>query len=419
MNSSGRAARGLFLLLACGAAGCTFGPHALERTRLPYNEAVKTTSEEQLLLNIVRLRYVDTPSSLGVATIAAQFERTQSVAATPFYTAAAAGMLGTYRGTVLPQASLSGADRPTFTLTPLDDQEFTRRLFTPQTLEGVIYLAKTTWPIQTVFRLYLENLNWVSNAETASGPTPKQAPVYADFLRGMDLLQTMQDRKMIVISQEDRSEPIGGPLPAERVTAREIVESAKNGHEYRKDEQGDTWTLVKKSPHPVLNVHPAAVNSPEMLEFARIFRLKPGQKRYDITMEELTPFPVTYPPEGVTKIDLETRSLLQALYFVAQGIEVPPEHLARGLVTVTLDETGQPFDWQQVTRGLFHVCWAAGKKPPPDAHVAVQYKGYWFYIDERDQDTKATFSLLLEMSRLELQGKDSRGPLLTLPLGGK
>ena len=52
--------------LAAGASGCSLGPRALERTRLPYNEAVKVTTEEQLLLNIVRLRYTDSPSSLGV-----------------------------------------------------------------------------------------------------------------------------------------------------------------------------------------------------------------------------------------------------------------------------------------------------------------------------------------------------------------
>ena len=48
-------------------AGCSFGPRALENTRLRYNEAVKTTTEEQLLLNIVRLRYTDNPSSLAVS----------------------------------------------------------------------------------------------------------------------------------------------------------------------------------------------------------------------------------------------------------------------------------------------------------------------------------------------------------------
>src|SRR5204863_2235961 len=125
----------------------------------------------QLLLNIVRLRYVDTPSSLAVSTIAAQFELQKNLQLTPFFTSAGSDVQVSSFGTLLPQFQIQHADRPTITLSPLDDQEFTRRLFTPQTLEGILYLAKTTWPIATVFRLYLENLNWVSNAQSASGPT--------------------------------------------------------------------------------------------------------------------------------------------------------------------------------------------------------------------------------------------------------
>ena len=51
--------------------------------------------------------------------------------------------------------------------------------------------------------------------------------------------------------------------------------------------------------------------------------------------------------------------------------------------------------------------------------MAVCHLGYWYYIDEADQDTKATFSLLLQLSRLELAGKTGQGPMLTLPLGGR
>jgi hypothetical protein len=38
-------------------------------------------------------------------------------------------------------------------------------------------------------------------------------------------------------------------------------------------------------------------------------------------------------------------------------------------------------------------------------------------VDEADQDSKSTFSLLVELSRLELTGKSGPGPQLTLPIG--
>jgi hypothetical protein len=405
-------------LAALLGAGCSaFGPAALETSRLQYNEVVKKTTEEQLLLNVVRLRYTDTPSSLAVSAIAAQFEIAKNFQVTPFFVASGAEVARSYAA-VLPQLGIAGVDRPTFSLTPLDDQEFTRKLFTPLPLDGIIYLAKTTWPIATVFRLYLENLNWVSNAQTASGPTPKGAPVFEDFLLGIRGLQALQERGQIVFTVEERAEVLGSPLPAGSVTARDVVEAAKSGYEYRLDD-GGTWTLLRKTTQPFLLVDPQASESADMRDVARAFKLKSGLTRFPITQETLTPFPSTYPKEGVTGIDLETRSLLQALYFVSHGIDVPTEHAAAGLVRVTRDSRGEPFDWRLVTDGLFRVHSVKSDKRPPNAHVAVPYKGYWFYIDETDQDTKSTFSLLMELSRLELTGKAGSGPVLTLPLSGR
>lgn len=414
-----RAARHLeiALVLLLGAGCSAFGPAALETSRLQYNEVVKKTTEEQLLLNIVRLRYTDTPSSLAVSVIAAQFEVAKTFQLTPFFVASGAEVAKTWAA-VLPQLGIAGADRPTFSLTPLDDQEFTRKLFTPLPLDGIIYLAKTTWPIATVFRLYLENLNWIPNAQTASGPTPKVAPIYREFLQGVRGLQALQERGQVVFTVEERTEAQGSPLPAGSVTARDVVEAAKSGYEYRLDE-GGTWTLLKKSTQPVLLVDPQAADSPDMRDVAQAFKLKPGLTRFPITQETFTPFPATYPKEGVQGIDLETRSLLQALYFVSHGIDVPAEHAAAGLVTVTREPTGAPFDWRPVTDGLFRVHAVKSDKRPPNAHVAVPYRDYWFYIDQTDQDTKSTFSLLIELSRLELTGKAGPGPILTLPVSGR
>ena len=114
-----------------------------------------------------------------------------------------------------------------------------------------------------------------------------------------------------------------------------------------------------------------------------------------------------------------TQMHLQALYYVSTGIDIPPEHTIGGLVTVTLDSAGHTFDWGNVMRGFFRVYWAKGNGRPPGAHVAVQYKDYWFYIDETDQETKSAFSLLMELTRLELAGKTSPGPQLTLPVSGR
>jgi hypothetical protein len=408
---------GLLLL----PVGCSFGPRALPNDRIRYNEAVKTSTEEQLLLNIVRLRYTDTPSSLAVSSLADQYEITRNLALMPFFTSAAAGnAFGGYRGTVLPQASLGAATRPTLTYSPQDDQDFTRRLFTPLSLDSVASLSKTTWPVSTVFRLWLENINWVSNAETASGPTPRQPPDYADFLVAVEALQRLTDRKLATIYIEEKDDPASDEIPAAKVTAEALAQAAKDGMEFRKGEKSENWRVIRKKQQPTLRIAEAAKNDPDFQTLCRVFRLDPAQRTFEITTSKLDPFLKDAPKEGVKYLDLETRSLLQVLFFVANGVEVPSSHTSSGVAPVTAGPDGQAFDWQQVLGGLFRVCSCDGKKPPPCAHVAVQYRGYWFYIDERDRDTKSTFSLLVELSRLQLASdKAGPGPVLTLPIGGR
>ena len=103
---------------------------------------------------------------------------------------------------------------------------------------------------------------------------------------------------------------------------------------------------------------------------------------------------------------------------ILRSVDIPAEHATRGLVTVAHDATGRPFDWPFLMRKFFSVHSVKADKRPA-AHVAIQYKDYWFYVDDTDQDTKSTFSLLMELARLELNDKSSAGPQLTLPLSGR
>ena len=406
---------GIALIASMVLGGCMSGPGVLQETRLQYNEVIKATTEQQLLLNIVRLRYTDTPSSLSVANVAVQFELVRQLQLTPFFAASGAEPNRSFAA-ILPQAGATAADRPTISLVPIDDAEFTRKLFTPLTLDGILYLARTTWPIATVFRLYLENLNWVPNAQLASGPTPPRATPYANFRRGILALQELQTRGQVVFSSEERFEPAGSPLPASQVNVAGLIEAAKNGYELRADEGGATWTLGRKVRQPVLYLDPAMINTSEAREFVGAFNLKPGMEKYDITVDTLEPFGRPNSAAGNTVIDLETRSLLQAMYFASHGVAIPPEHRERGIARMTTTANGEVFDWHQVIDGVFRAHWSKGETPPAGAHVAVFFQGYWFYIDAADHDTKATFSLLMELTRLDVQTKVGDRPMLTLPL---
>src|SRR5262249_16823322 len=260
---------------------------------------------------------------------------------------------------------------------------------------------------------------------------------FEEFQRGVAALRRLQAANKMAILLEEHDERVGGTVPGALVTPRDLVEAARANHELKPDDEVDSpdgkgdarpparkrdpktvagWVTRKKET-PYLYIAPDAAASPDWLEFCQVFRVKPGEKRYEIEVTKLAPFPVAYPAEGVKVLDLETRSLLQVLYFLAHGVEVPAEHAAAGLARMTLDLDGSVFDYDRVLGGLFKV-WAAKCKPrPPHAAVAVHYLDHWYSLDERDHDSRATFALVLHMSRVELgQTAGGGGPVLTLPL---
>jgi hypothetical protein len=161
-----------------------------------------------------------------------------------------------------------------------------------------------------------------------------------------------------------------------------------------------------------MEVSPGAEGSPELAELTALLNVVPGRPRYDLVAAVRgAPDPARVAAPPTADITVVPRSTAQALFYLANGVEVPAEHLREGLVQLAPD--GGDF-----TRGLFEVHVCGGHKPPPAAFVAVKYRGYWYYLDDRDQASKATFALLLEVSRLDFARQPlGRGPVLTLPAG--
>src|SRR6185437_14252465 len=98
------------------------------------------------------------------------------------------------------------------------------------------------------------------------------------------------------------------------------------------------------------------------------------------------------------------RSLVQVLFYISHGVEVPNEHLSRGTARATRNADGSLFDWQPVTGGLFTVKSVCQKRRPACSSVAVFHRGYWFYIEDADHATKSTLALLRPARRLDLGG---------------
>jgi hypothetical protein len=118
-------------------------------------------------------------------------------------------------------------------------------------------------------------------------------------------------------------------------------------------------------------------------------------------------------PRKPAQVVLSGRSFLGVMTFLAQHVQIPDEHTRAGLVRITKGPDGQPFVWDRLSGGLFHV--HSGRSEPEGAYLKVEYRGYWFWIDDADLESKGTYTLLAQLFSLQAASGRIQSPVLTIP----
>ena len=126
----GRASTTFVLLLGALVAftGCAhIGPKTIPVDRFDYSTAVADSWKQQTLLNIVKMRYMDVPVFVDVASIVSGYslQTGVSVGGTLSSSKSVQGDFGTLGGQAI------YTDRPTITYTPLTGERFLKGLLAP------------------------------------------------------------------------------------------------------------------------------------------------------------------------------------------------------------------------------------------------------------------------------------------------
>ena len=152
--------------------GC-FGPTTVRQTRDRYNEAIRQTNNEELLLNLVRLRYNEHPSFLPITGLNAQF----SLSAGAQYRG------GPERGAVdsFTDGTLGYSDRPTLTFGPQRPPQLTQALLSQVSLDTLYLFTRQAGGVERVLRLFVRKMNGIDNATSGGGPVPVDPPEFAEF----------------------------------------------------------------------------------------------------------------------------------------------------------------------------------------------------------------------------------------------
>jgi len=344
-------------IAACAAfAGChQYGPGTVQGARLNYNEIINRTSNEQLLLNLVRLRYRETPFFLEVGSVTTSFQFNSSI-----------GLNGT-RDVFFPSSGALGAayaERPTISYSPIQGSKFAKQLLSPISLDTLVLMYHSGWSVERVFLCCVQMMNGVKNAPSASGPTPDYVPTYREFHSVAAAMRTLQKAGKLEF----------GALPGkERVGL--AVHIAQ-----------DAW------------------DTDAGRTVAQVLGIEPGRPYYPVTTNGSGRRP--------DSVGITTRSLLGTMFYLSQAVEVPLDDEIAGRVTVTKNSDGSEFDWADVVGKVITIRTGA----PDNAAVKAHCKGRWFYIADDDLTSKSTFSLIAQL--FNLSAGEVRGAVPLLTIGG-
>ena len=103
-------------------------------------------------------------------------------------------------------------------------------------------------------------------------------------------------------------------------------------------------------------------------------------------------------------------SIFMIIQELALGVEVPGPHSAE-----VIDSTFG--HGNRNTGGKPHVRILSGQEKPEDPYAAVRYRGYWFWIEHHDVQSKRAFSFIQLLMTYSESGENTAAPVLTLPTG--
>jgi hypothetical protein len=357
MKSKLRLATCAVALLSTGCLHPKIGPNSVPRDRAAYSSGVAESWKQQMLLNIVKLRYMDSPTFVDVGNIVVSYTLTQ--------TASAGTQINSPAGSAQGNLGVGGvfSNTPTITYTPLTGSKYIQGLLTPLAPALVFGAIQNGVAADVILLSAVVSINGLRNQQaTLSGVSPADP----DFERVRVLVRKLQ---------------MSG-------TVRTYVKPDPN-----------------KGPATVVTFRRANV-SPETVADSMELR---GLLKLNLDAEEFTlvQAPVS---SSDTEIAMLTRAVIGIMQNMAADVEVPAEDLARNYAFRGYESSATPTaGYNRLIR--IH----SGKQQSAEAFAAVNYEGSWFWIDKGDLHSKQVFLQLMNLFSMADTAPREPPPVVTIP----
>lgn len=345
----------LFFLTGCGG----IGPKTVARDRFEYTLAISESWKRQMLLNMVKIRYEDTPVFLDVASIINQYALEGDIELGARWTD---GILGNSQNI---GGKAKYADRPTITYQPLKGKKFTQSLMTPLPAGSLMAMVHAGWRVDLISRLCVQSMNGINNRSAFRLHIEEPD---TEFFQLLTSLRKLQDSQATGV----RVRKIKGEKPVNVIFFR------------RKDMDPDTIAEIDR--------------------IKKQLGLNPDLNEYQVVYGSAS--------DNDRQISILTRSMLQVLTSLAAYIDVPQIHVDEDRTT---PNTAKKSDLEAGLMPLIQIQSATDK--PKDTFVVINYREHWYWIDDKDRRSKRMFTFLMFLFSLAETGERQIAPVLTVPVG--
>lgn len=374
------------ICIMIGLNGCaSIGPKQIHIDREAYNDIVRETDYEQILKNIVRLRYAEPTSYLKVTSVTASYQFTRGINAT------AAGAIS---GSASNEASLgitpstSYSDAPTISYVPIDNIAFVTALQQPVNFHDVALLVNGGFSNnELIMRLVFDWVGELDNASSATNTKVLDIPNYQQYYTFMYTLTDMIKKRQAYIDPVELNHKAGI-----------IVDFVNNSYNL-----------------------PEAIQLKQMLGVNADSQdiIMTNQNIYNLKLNKNHAFREENSNEIANNlVFVQMRSINAMLAFLSHSVQIPEADKTAGYVPELKDNSGVEYNWTPLMKGLMNI--QSSEVEPTNIFVKTYVNGHWFYISKSDIDSKTTFSFIVRLMNMKAglgQAEAQTSPVITVPVG--
>lgn len=178
----------LSLFCLSGLSACsipTLGPKSIAPSRMSYNDAISSSWDEQLLLNLVRVRYAESPLFVDITAINASMGMSSSASL-------GGTMLGAGGSDLSSGLGMEYRDSPVISYNYLQGEAFAKHVLTPLTPNIIEPLTRSGWSSERLLLCCIETINGIDN----------DVPDRERFGRVADLMGELQTARELRINAD-------------------------------------------------------------------------------------------------------------------------------------------------------------------------------------------------------------------------